>query len=194
MKALFNENYLLQRVAGGDAKAFEQIYLFYRPFLASFIFKLCASTEDTEEIVQDIFIKIWTNRQQLDHVHSFRSYLFTAARHQTLNALRKRVAEREKTIAFQKQISSDSTADDNRLDQYIALEDAINQLPLQQKKVYLLRRQEQMEHQAISNYLGLSPHTVKKYMKLAVLGIKKHLLLKQKLQSWPGIFLFWMFI
>ena len=189
MKADYNENYLLQCIAGGDVKAFEQIYLAYRPVLASFIFKLCPSAEVTEEVVQDVFIKIWANRHQLVHVHSFKSYLFVAARHQALNVLRKMVAERNRMIAFQKETALTVTTDSGQPDLYSALEEAIDQLPPQQKKVYLLCRREHMGHQDVASYLGLSAHTVKKYMKLAVLGIKKHLLLKHKSESLRYVFL-----
>ncbi len=192
MKADYNEDYLLKCIAGSDVKAFEQIYLEYRPLLASFIFKLCPSKEVTEEIVQDVFVKIWSHRDQLAHVRSFRSYLFTAARHHALNALRKMVTEKKHLLVFQKETPSDAITDGLQPDIYQALEEAIDQLPPQQKKVYLLCRRERMEHQAVASHLGLSAHTVKKYMKLAVLGIRKHLLLKQKSESWRCLFLLWM--
>ena len=192
MKADYNENYLLQCIAAGDVKAFEKIYLTYRPVLASFIFKLCPSAEVTEEVVQDVFIKIWANRNQLAHVHSFKAYLFVAARHQALNVLRKMVTERNRMIAFRQEASLALATDNSQPDLYSALEEAIDQLPPQQKKVYLLCRREHMGHQDVASYLGLSAHTVKKYMKLAVLGIKKHLLLKHKSESLRYIFLLWM--
>ena len=118
--------------------------MFYRyaDLLGAYVFRLTRSREYTEEIVQDVFLKIWMSREALAEVENFKVYLFVISRNQTLNALRKVIRERNRFKAWEKNMSSLSAVH-NEESTYPAdetlgiIDEAINQLPEQQKKVEL---------------------------------------------------------
>jgi RNA polymerase sigma-70 factor (ECF subfamily) len=84
---------LLDQVVKGDETAFRDLYLHWQPQLTSFIYQITKSEELTAEIIQDVFLKIWLNREQLTKVENFKSYLFVVCRNQALNAFRKVMRE-----------------------------------------------------------------------------------------------------
>ena len=171
------EKRLLDCIVLGDELAFTQIYNVYQPLLTTHIFRLTKSKQITDEIVQDVFLKIWTNRATLSNITSFKAYLGVAARNHALNALRNLLKER---IRFQKlQLNSAAVfeADDfefnNPSEHFKALDAAIDQLPPQQKKTYLLARHEGLKYAEIAEKLQLSQGTVKRYLQLANESISK---------------------
>ena len=89
----YTENELLRLIAEGDKNAFTQIYNNYRNKIYSIAFDLTESTAVAEEIVQDVFLKIWVKRDSLNEVEHFRAYLFTITRNYVFTAL-KRIARK----------------------------------------------------------------------------------------------------
>lgn len=171
----YTEKELLQRTSAGDEFAFRELMATYQPLLLSFVYQLTRSQSTAEEIVQDVFLKIWMNRESLAHVQKFKSYLFIVCRNYALDQLRKIIRERKlvsqwenenNTTAFESPAASDET---NAL--FTMLDEAVAQLPPQQQKVYLLSRRQGLTHAQIAKETGLSVLTVKKYMKLAIAAI-----------------------
>src|SRR5665647_901695 len=95
---LQNLNLLLMQVASGYENAFEALFKFYDSQLNAYIMTITKSQPLTEEIVQDVFLKIWLNRESLTEIDSFKSYLFVIARNHTFDCLKqiKRKQKREK--------------------------------------------------------------------------------------------------
>lgn len=81
-------NKLLNAVASGDKGAFTKLFYMFHQELGEFILKLTKSKPIAEEVVQEVFIKVWTHREALSGVKSFRAYLFTVARNHAFNVLR----------------------------------------------------------------------------------------------------------
>ena len=88
---LYEEKQLLKKIEGGNEKAFRTLYDAYFNRLSTFTFRLCKSQTITEEIVQDIFVKLWINRAVLGHIDVPESYIFYMARNKTIDHLRKLV-------------------------------------------------------------------------------------------------------
>ncbi|HWJ28602.1 MAG TPA: sigma factor, partial [Flavisolibacter sp.] len=84
-----NENELIQGVLQGDEKAFRQLFDHYWPGIFSVAFSLTKSSVLSEEIVQDVFLKVWLKREQLATVNNFPGYLFTIAKNHIYNELRR---------------------------------------------------------------------------------------------------------
>src|SRR3546814_16580673 len=80
---------LLHRMSRGDREAFRKIYHLYAGELNKYIFLFTRSTEDTEDILQEIFVKLWEKRQTLTNITSFRGYLYQMTRNHTFNYFRK---------------------------------------------------------------------------------------------------------
>src|SRR3954470_9925085 len=85
---------LLMRISVGDRHAFRELYQRYTPIVYPFIKSLCKDDGLCEDIVQEVFIKIWDNRAKAGNIKQVKSYLFKAAKNRFLNELRKQKNER----------------------------------------------------------------------------------------------------
>lgn len=171
---IHNEQELLQQIAVGSEAAFAEIFYRYHQQLGAFIYQLTASKDLAEEVVQDVFLKIWENRQALSEVTHFRSWLFTISRNHTFNALKKMLRERMQQSEWGKLQGHALAAEtDNLEEHYQLIDQAINQLPPQQKKVFLLSRYKRLKYEEIAKELNLSRETVKYYLKTANHAISK---------------------
>jgi len=170
-----NETDLLQQVANGDETAFSKLYYGYHNILGIYIYQLTQSRELSEEIVQDVFLKIWVGRKALTGVTNFKAWLFIVSKNQALNSLRTITKERtlKKDLSRDYEHSSGINEESFDNDSYILLEQAINQLPEQQRKVFILSRYRRLKYKEIATELKLSRETVKSYLGLAVSSITK---------------------
>ncbi|MBC9934935.1 RNA polymerase sigma factor [Chitinophaga qingshengii] len=176
-RQLHNEQQLLLRVSEGDETAFQQLLYAYSDRLGAFVYKLTHSREVAQEIVQDTFIKVWHKRATLPEVGHAGKYLFIIARNLTYNHIRDQA---RMTLKYQDWLqdmeNSDATpGDDEGLAQYLpVIEQAVSQLPPQQRKVFELVRKQGLSHKQIAEQMQLSPESVKKYRKLALQFIREY--------------------
>ena len=173
-----NEAELLALVAKGEERAFTELFDAYYRQLGEYVYKLTESIEVTEEIVQDVFIKIWLKREALPELDNFSYYLFILSKNQTLNHLRKKANDKVRQLEWLKQFEEEAYMPDDTpvIEEYRSLiDDAIEKLPPQQKKVYKMSREERLKHEEIAKILNISPETVKKHIKLALRFIKNDL-------------------
>ncbi len=181
LRSLPNEIEILQAVANGDEIAFGKLFYFYHNQLAEFIVSITRCEEITEEIVQDIFLKIWNNRENLYIIKKFNSYLFILTRNHTLNAIRKLSAEKQRQKIYLEVVESESALEED--EEYLALFDtAISQLPPQQQKVFLLKQQG-FKNAEVAAQMELSPASVKKYQQWAIQSITKFIKAKAALTT-----------
>ena len=171
---LHNEKAVLLRVAQGDEQAFRQLFGAYHQPLAVHVYRLTESAELTEEIVQDVFLKIWMSREALAGVQQFAAYLFVVSKNHTLNALRTIARERVRQRAWAAETGATEPDNGQEGYYYSLIDKAIQQLPPQQQRVYLLSRHERLKQREIAERMGLSPETVKKYMQLAIASISDY--------------------
>lgn len=171
------EQGLLQQVAEGNEMAFRQIFDAYHHVLGAHVFRLTDSMETAEEVVQDVFIKMWDNREALKDVRNFKAYLFVVSRNQALNALKKSLREQKHHQKWQTEQQLSESPDNHEpvINHYNLLDQAISQLPPQQQKVYLMSRHERLKYAEIAIKMDLSRETVKKYLQLAVAFISTYL-------------------
>lgn len=173
LKPIHNEAALLLAVEKGNPKAFEEIFMAYHNQLASYVMMLTESRELTEEIIQDVFVKIWNGREKLPEIESFTSYLFILTRNYTLNALRKKVTEREKKSTYDKTIAHEAGLNLNPQEEpnfHDLIDKAAVQLPPQQQKVFAMRMQG-LKNQQIASEMQISPASVKKYQQWALKSV-----------------------
>jgi RNA polymerase sigma-70 factor (ECF subfamily) len=175
----YTENELLRLVAEGDKNAFTQIYNNYRNKIYSIAFELTESTTVAEEIVQDVFLKIWVKRGSLHEIEHFRAYLFTITRNYVFTAL-KRIARKEtiEVSAIQDAPLYDNDTEDRVLNKEYTriLQAAIDRLPEQQKQVYNLIKKEGLKREEAAAALHLSPETVKTHLAQAMRSIRTYCL------------------
>ena len=178
MKILLSENVLLEQVALGNENAFRQLFDRYWKRIHGIARALTKSPVVAEEMVQDIFLKIWLNRENLTNIHSFEAYFVTVARNHILNELRKKVKEEPFTQHLLDYLQDFS----NNPEQLIIKEEkeklvnaAVDTLPTQQKAVFQLSREELLSQEEISHKLHISTNTVKVHMNKALKGIRLYL-------------------
>lgn len=166
---LQNETDLVKRVANGDEKAFAKLFYAYYNQIGEFVQGLTQDHEVTEEIVQEVFTKIWIDRESLRQVKRFNAYLFIICRNHTLNHIRRIVAERSKKEAYLSEVETIQQIVEIKgtSDQYELIDQAVKLLPPQQQQVFTLRRQG-LKNPEISERMNLSIESVKKYQHLAV--------------------------
>lgn len=160
-------------MAKGNEKAFVELFYAYHNQLGEYVLMLTASEDIAQEIVQDIFVKIWMNRDNLAELGNFSSWLFILTRNYTLNCIRRESSERKKKKAFELYAirgddGENSPAIPAGYEQVI--DRAVAQLPPQQQKVFTLKQAGHKNHE-IAAQLGISPESVKKYQQLAIRAI-----------------------
>jgi RNA polymerase sigma-70 factor (ECF subfamily) len=174
-----NENELLMRAAEGEEAAFTRLFYAYHNKLGAYICRLTGSIETAEEIVQDVFVKVWDNRQALATVNCFGSYIYVLSRNHALNCLRKLAKERIRSREIVQNIQQSCDHDHNQWDEttpdyYMLIDQAVDELPPQQQKAYILSRREHMQYDEVALRMNISRETVKKYLKLATRFITRY--------------------
>ena len=166
---------LARLVQEGDVERFGELVLRYQAKLLRYGRRFLAGREDIEDIVQDVFIKIWVKREDLPALNNFRHYLFILSRNHTFNCLRKKanqeVRHEEWARQFEKETYNEASSEG---DYTILVETAVTQLPPQQQKVYLLSRHQRLKHEEIAAQLGISLETSRKHIKLALRAITQY--------------------
>lgn len=170
-----SDQIILTELIAGNEAAFRQLFSRYHQQLGAYIFRITNSYELAEEIVQDIFLKIWLNREVLANVQNFKAYLFVLSKNYALNHLRRLSREQLLKNRWEEECMKSLIPEDITDSPYYSLlDEAIDQLPPQQQKVYLLSRHERLKYSEIAEHLNLSRETVKKYLKIATASITEY--------------------
>lgn len=174
-----NEKKLLQDLKSGDEHAFQYFYKLYSlPLLRRFT-KLVGDNEIAEELLQDLFIKLWDKRHQIDENLSFKAYLFKIVERMVYDHFRKLVRQ----TALHREIMSTLEEGHHPIEQQIyakeienSINNAIDQLPLQQQKIFRLCKIEGKSYQEVAKELGISQATINTHITRATKRIKEELL------------------
>lgn len=176
----------------GEIHSFNHLFNFYGKRIYYFALGYLKSKDEAEEVVQEVFFKIWQNRQQLNPELSFKAYLFKIA----YNYIQQAFIKVQKEQAYKHELIQSSihfsTEMEERLDYHSLLqltERIIDTLPPRQKEVLLLKRKENMSMKEISELLDISPKTAENHLTQALKKIKEALT-EEKLS---GIFFFHLF-
>ena len=171
--SLYDEQELLRRVARGDEDAFRRLYYQFQPFLATHIFRITDSRELTEEIIQDVFLKIWQTRENLYEIRSFKAYLLVISKNHALNAIKKIAREFDLLLKYTLE-NKPAESEDYKSAYYSLLDEAIDNLSTRQKEVYLLSRHERLTYQQIAEKRGIGKESVKTHIELAIKNISEY--------------------
>lgn len=164
---------------------FNQIFSAYRSRIFAYVFAISKSEYIAEEITQEIFIKIWLGRGQLDSIKNLDGYIFKITKNLCLNYLRK-IAYNEKMATELIRIAGKTNeSTDSRLmlfDYNKLINEAVDSLSPQRKRVYQLSREKELDYEEISAELNLSKNTVKNHL-LTAMAIVKTFLIKNGVNS-----------
>lgn len=172
------ETELLQLVAGNDSSAFEELYNRYWQQLYIFAFRKLRDAAEAKDAVQDVFINLWQRRHHLQVQTSLHNYLFAAVRYEVLRkysaALKAAISP---TAIEELSVASPAQATDAIREKELVqqLHDAVEQLPVKMKEIYLLSRNNHKPIAAIADELSLSEQTVKNQLSRALTRLRAHL-------------------
>lgn len=173
------ERTLLTAIAGGDTAAFGELFHAWRDKLYFYLLRICQSAETAEDQVQDIFIKIWNNRQKLGEIDDFGAWLFHIARNHAISGMRRMALENGvmRTIR-QEAATAGQPVDEELLFKQIRekLKAIIDALPERQRLVYQLSREQGLKQEEIARQLDITVSTVQNHMTLALKTIRERLL------------------
>ena len=177
MNEASSERDLVLALQRGDEEAFETIYGLYSQRLFGRLLKLVKTEAQAQEILQDVFIKLWQYRHSLDPEKSFRSFLFKIAENKVYDFFRK--AARDKVM--EANLISLSTTNYINIEEYTRAEEnlrllykAIESLPPQRQQVFRLCKLEGRSYKEVSELLSISLSTISDHIVKAAKAIKEY--------------------
>ena len=174
----YDDEALILSLKAGNQQAFNVLYRRYASDVGKIALKYFKSKDLSEEIVQEVFIRVWENRAGLDARASFGNYLYTVTKNLVLNKIRRFFNEKKYLSYLSRQINFSH----NKTEDVVIFSDLerfstqlIESLPPQRKRIFKMSREEKMSNQEIANSLGLSKRTVENQITRAMKYLKGYL-------------------
>jgi RNA polymerase sigma-70 factor (ECF subfamily) len=171
-----SEQQLITMLRNGSPFAFEQLFARYSQKLYRFSFSYLKSETEAEEIVQDVFMKLWENRNKLRNETSFQSYLFTIA----FNAIRKHFNKKNRDERFRSDLLETISEENPSLENHpdfeallSKLDQLIDEMPLRRKEIFLKRKKEGKSVHDIAQDMNIAPKTVENQITEAMKYLKE---------------------
>lgn len=175
---------LQTRIANNDETAFTQLYLHFGKKLIHFSISLVRSKEIAEELVEDVFVKLWANRGHITEIENLTVYLYVAVKNKSLNAL----SQKAKELVAASFDYLDTTVDEFAADPYDLMitaemmgrmHQAIESLPPRCKMIFKLIREDGLRYKEVGDILNISVNTIDAQMAIAVKKICTALQIKK---------------
>lgn len=180
------EQEYLVRIQRGEQATFEKIFRKYYASLCSYATAVLGNDEQSEDVVQEVFIYFWNHREKLEVKLSLRAYLYTSVRHQALKIMQKRLMEQKHgsrlTEFVEYLLSTDYTLEEERA--IARIREVMEKLPQQCLKVFLMSCLEGRKYAEIADELGISVNTVKAHV------MKAYRIIREKVKGDLKLILF----
>jgi RNA polymerase sigma-70 factor (ECF subfamily) len=173
------EKELLAQVAAGNEESFQCLFETYHQRLFQYISSFIKSPQIAEEVVMDVFLKIWLGKEIVTQIENFGAFIFRVAHNKAIDFLRSAATDPKfRDLLWDAiQLSGSDQADSPLLSREFEakLREAVSLLSAQRKKVYQLSREEDMSHEQIARHLSLSKNTVNNHIVEAKRFIRSYL-------------------
>jgi RNA polymerase sigma-70 factor (ECF subfamily) len=186
-----SDSELARNINAGNKNAYKELFDRYAPRVFQFSLSYLKNKSDAEELVQDVFLKIWENRESLDQSKNFKSFIFKIA----VNAIYDFIRHKNIENAFSDFTKNNSEIGTNETWHSVIFEDMqqnlqklVVQLPEQQQKIFQLSKIEGLSNDEIATRLNISKRTVENHIYRAVSFLKEHF----KNDSMVGLFFFYL--
>jgi RNA polymerase sigma-70 factor (ECF subfamily) len=167
---------LLEQIAQGDEAAFGLLFHAYFPTLRPFLLKLTLSAADTEEVLQETFVRLWMGRDKLADVQNLNAWVFTVASNECYKYLRRKNLRRDGLSSLGLHEDDQTTLDTVHFHEVSRLiAEAVRLLPTQRRRIYRMSRDEGLKIPEIATALHLSPNTVKNVLVTSLRFIRQYL-------------------
>jgi RNA polymerase sigma-70 factor (family 1) len=174
----YDDHVVLRRIAAGDEEAFRQLFHHYNKIFRPFVVKLTRSPQAAEEVLQEVFLKIWLHRERLAGLENPRAYIVRIVSNESMNYLRSlvkdhRLAEEMAQVPIVESPSPEQSIFYRETER--SVNEAIGQLPQACRQIYRMSREQYKRIPEIATELNLSDHTVKNQLVKALRIIRVHL-------------------
>lgn len=167
----------LRKVTEGDENAFAQLYNYYKAPALRFTISLLKDEEEAENLVQDVFVKIWIKREQIKPDYNFSSYLFTCLRNMAFDYFKKVEKSELLRIQFMEGMALAAEDEKEEKERRITLvQTAVESLSVKRKLILKLNIEEGKSYQEIAEFLRISKNTVKNQL------VKAKQILREKME------------
>lgn len=172
------EKIYISLLKAGNSFAFERLYFKYSKKLYNFAFNFLKNKEDAEEIVQNVFMKIWETRLEIDPELSFGGYIFRIAKNMLINKFKKKLTEKV-YIDYLLTTHEDTILPVEQEIHYLELnqeiERLISSLPSKRREIFQLSQHEGLTYREIAKKLNISVNTVNTQISKSLEHIRYHL-------------------
>jgi RNA polymerase sigma-70 factor, ECF subfamily len=171
-------NLIVKRLIRDDKKALDEIYTIFYPRLYAFSKSFLKVEDDVNDILQDVFVKIWLHRRNIKNVETFNAYIFTTTKNAIVSYFREKIKIQDFETRLKNRVISEfaSSADSFEYDDMKEKADRIiEQLPEKRKEIFKLCREEGLSYKEIAEKLGISVKTVEDHIMHANRFLRKHL-------------------
>lgn len=173
-----DDRLLFSQIANGDETAYTSIFHQYTPKLYPYILKITKEEQLAKELLQETFLRLWINRDDLKKINNPSAWLFKIAANLCLQYLRTQAIRNQlKAKVFSKmkpgEYSAEAPSEKKELE--LLIHKAIASLPEKRKEIYLLSREQELSYQQIADKLGISVNTVKNQIGLSIKAIQTYL-------------------
>lgn len=177
---IYEEAKLISLLAQGSEYAFQRLYDRYRSRIYQTAVQYLKSPLLAQDVVQDVFMKLWFERANIKEDQCIEAWLYTVAKHNLINRLKKIAREWKAMDGIKLITATEVNNTSNKVQEsyyHQLLQNAIRELPEQQQKVFQLARNEELTYIQIGEVMGISPLTVKTHMSRALAHIKAYFIL-----------------
>jgi RNA polymerase sigma-70 factor (family 1) len=184
---------LVLRFQAGDMLAFDTIYKKYSGRIFYFAFNLLKNKEDAENIVQEVFIKFWENRENIRLHNSFSSYIFAITHNTSIDLIRKKLKDskfKDHLFSIQERFENPIQANLEFNESQKHVLEVIDKLTKRQRQVYLMHHEEGFTYHEIADKLDISVNTVENHMAAALRILRE----KLKISSMIVILYYYLFL
>lgn len=175
----YSETQLLQQLSEGSELAMKNLFDSFYPRLHKYVSSFIKSDVVAEELVMDVFLKIWLGRDLAGQINNLDAFLFRVTKNKVIDFLRStaRNPTLKELLLDNMSLIANEQADSNLRHKEFEekLREAIHLLPPKCKTVYLLSREEELSHLEIAEKLGISRHTINNHIVEAQRFIRRHL-------------------
>jgi RNA polymerase sigma-70 factor (ECF subfamily) len=166
---------IIRRLKKDDKSAMDDLFEHYYPRLHHFSKSILKIEYEIDDILQDVFVKIWLNRQKIGNAETFNSYIFTITKNEVLNLIRKNLKDRTfrdelflHSVAEEYQLQSEFEFDEIKA----TIDKIVSNLPEKRRQVFVLSRTEGLSNKEIAQQLNISEKTVEDHITHAIKYLK----------------------
>lgn len=174
-KQVEQESMLIKNLMNGDRASFDRIYDIYAGRLYAFSLEFCKTKADAEDIVQDVFIKLWIHRSHIRNTDSVKSLLFAMARNALIKSWKAKMELRFGSYSEAGSMASEDISEQEYLELETLVNGYIDRLTPTQREVVRMSRFEHKCHREIAENLGLSVQTVKNALSQGLRSVRLNL-------------------